>query len=100
MIHELVRELKAGDVFFDLGAYVGPYTLLASRLVGEGGRVVAFEPDPATRDLLDRNLAANGASNVTVVPSAVGRAAGACRSSPAATQQEWSPSAETSKWSR
>jgi FkbM family methyltransferase len=72
VVRELSRALRPGDVFLDLGAYVGPFTLLASRLVGPEGRVVAFEPDPVTRALLERNLAANGASNVIVAPYAVG----------------------------
>jgi FkbM family methyltransferase len=79
MIRELARALGEGDVFVDLGAYVGGYTLLASRLVGPHGKVVAFEPDPAARRLLERNLASNGAANVTVVPFAVGRDAGSVR---------------------
>jgi FkbM family methyltransferase len=79
IIRQLARALKPGDVFVDLGAYVGPFTLLAARLVGPRGSVVAFEPDPASRGLLERNLAANGASNVTVVPYAVGEHAGTVR---------------------
>ena len=79
MVRELSRALRPGDVFFDLGAYVGPFTLLASRLVGPTGRVVAFEPDPGTRALLERNLAANAVTNVTVVPCAVGDHAGTVR---------------------
>lgn len=79
IIRELTRALEPGDVFVDLGAYVGPFTLLASKLVGPQGRVVAFEPDPATRRVLESNIAANGASNVTVVPFAVGREPGTVR---------------------
>ncbi len=79
VVRELSRALRPGDVFFDLGAYVGPFTLLASRLVGPSGRVVAFEPDPRTRDVLERNLAANAVTNVTVVPCAVGDHAGTVR---------------------
>jgi FkbM family methyltransferase len=79
IIQRLAGALRPGDVFVDLGAYVGPFTLLASRLVGPEGRVVAFEPDPATRDLLERNVQANGADNVTVVPYAVGDSAGTVR---------------------
>ena len=67
-----LARVAPGDVFFDLGAYVGPFTLLAARLVGPEGRVVAFEPDPRARAVLERNLAANGVANVTVVPCAVG----------------------------
>lgn len=63
--------LRPGDDVLDIGAHVGAYTLLASRLVGEGGRVFAFEPDSVARRALERNLRANGAGNVTVVPSAV-----------------------------
>ncbi len=63
--------LQPGDVFFDVGAYMGEYSLLGARLVEPGGRVVAFEPDPVARSLLERNLAANGVSNVTVVSHAV-----------------------------
>lgn len=72
VIGELSRSLRPGDVFFDLGAFVGAFTLLASRLVGPDGRVVAFEPDPGPRDVLERNLAANRATNVMVAPYVVG----------------------------
>jgi FkbM family methyltransferase len=79
VIRQVTRALKPGDVFFDLGAHVGQYSLLASRLVGDTGRVVAFEPDPRTRGVLERNLAANDAENVTVAPFAVGRTTGTVR---------------------
>lgn len=79
VIRELSRALQPGDVFVDLGAFVGAYTLLASRLVGPEGKVVAFEPDAATRSVLERNVATNGASNVTIAPYAVGDRAGAVR---------------------
>ena len=63
--------LRPGDTVLDIGAYVGPYALLASRLVGRDGHVYAFEPDPVARALLIRNVAANSAENVTVLPWAV-----------------------------
>src|SRR6187551_3174202 len=66
------RELKGGWVFFDIGANVGFYTLLGSVLVGESGRVVAFEPGKRNLSLLDKHLALNHARNVTVVRVAVG----------------------------
>jgi hypothetical protein len=41
----LFEELVSpGDVVYDVGANVGFYTLLAAVLVGQSGRVVAFEP--------------------------------------------------------
>ena len=71
VIEFLTATLRAGDVFLDVGAYFGPYTLLASRLVGSEGRVYAFEPDPVARALLARNVRENGARNVTIVPYVV-----------------------------
>jgi FkbM family methyltransferase len=65
------QQVRRGDVVFDVGACFGAYSLLASRLVGPLGHVYAFEPDPVARSVLARNLAANRASNVTIVPHAV-----------------------------
>jgi FkbM family methyltransferase len=56
--------LRPGDRFVDLGANIGYFTVLASRLVGPGGRVVAFEPVPAVRERLVRNLELNDCKNV------------------------------------
>jgi len=38
--------VKNGDVVFDIGAHLGYYTLLLSKVVGEKGKVIAFEPNP------------------------------------------------------
>jgi FkbM family methyltransferase len=65
------RILKPGDVFLDIGANVGWYTLLAAGLVGETGRVIAFEPEPANFALLQQNIALNGYHNVVPVQKAV-----------------------------
>ncbi|HET9769111.1 MAG TPA: FkbM family methyltransferase [Thermoanaerobaculia bacterium] len=70
------RQIAAGDVVFDVGAHVGFYSLLASRLVGPAGRVVAFEPLARNLELIERHLAYNGASNVMVVKAAVGERTG------------------------
>lgn len=56
-------------LFFDIGAWLGPYTLLAADL---GARVVAVEPDPEARKQLEANVNANeGAQNVTILSNAV-----------------------------
>ena len=65
------RTLNPGDVFLDIGANIGWYTLLAARLVGETGKVFAFEPEPANFALLQRNVALNGYHNVELVQKAV-----------------------------
>lgn len=54
-----------GDVVLDIGAHQGRYSMLASRLVGDGGRVVALEPHPSNFETLTRNLQLNGISNVS-----------------------------------
>jgi len=63
--------LGRGDVFYDVGANVGFFTVLGARLVGEGGRVVAFEPVPSNADKVRRNADLNGFANITVVEKAV-----------------------------
>jgi FkbM family methyltransferase len=69
----LVRKfVRAGDMFFDVGANVGIYTLAASRLVGDEGQVHSFEPLINTFDLLKRNVDLNHAQNVHLNPVAVG----------------------------
>jgi FkbM family methyltransferase len=40
------RHLRPGDVFYDLGANAGFFSLVAATLVGPVGRCFAFEPDP------------------------------------------------------
>ena len=67
----LRRVLRSGDVFFDVGASVGFFTLLGARLVGPRGTVVAFEPHPATVQELRQNVDANALDNVLVLPQAV-----------------------------
>jgi FkbM family methyltransferase len=71
-----LQQLTEGDVFYDIGANVGCYTLYASRLVGPAGHVVAVEPHPANAAALLRNIAVNGLTNVTVLTSPLGQCVG------------------------
>ena len=69
--------LSPGDVFVDCGANLGLWSLVAAPLVGEGGRVIAFEPNPATAERLRRHARqANGVVEVheTSLGDRVGRA--------------------------
>jgi FkbM family methyltransferase len=61
VISLLIAELRPGDVFLDVGAYVGFYSLLAASKVRPTGRVVALEPDPGVLPYLRRTLARNKA---------------------------------------
>jgi FkbM family methyltransferase len=71
--------LRPGMRVVDVGANVGLYTLLTSRLVGEAGRVYAFEPEPTLFASMRDNCVANQAVNVTPVQCALGDSAGHVR---------------------
>jgi FkbM family methyltransferase len=66
-IRFLRDHLREGDVFLDVGANVGFYSLIASRLVGRSGGVLAIEADPVSYQKLCLNLELNGATNVKAV---------------------------------
>lgn len=70
------KELKLGDVVYDIGANVGYYSLLSSKLVGPYGRVYCFEPDESNVDFLKRHIQMNNAYNCIVQEVAVGRTTG------------------------
>ncbi len=67
-----LQHLQSGDVFYDVGANVGCYSLYAARLVGSSGHVYAFEPHPANVASLLRNIEANALTNVTAIAVALG----------------------------
>jgi len=62
-----LRTVKPGDTIVDAGANVGYYTLIGSRLVGDKGKVYAFEPEPANFELLQKNVRLNGLTNNVVL---------------------------------
>lgn len=71
-LREIFRSiLRPGRVAFDVGANVGWHTLLMANLVGENGRVLAFEANPSVCDRLHENLNINHFRQVEVVPYAV-----------------------------
>jgi FkbM family methyltransferase len=72
----LDRHLSPGATFYDIGASVGFFTIIAARIVGDGGRVLAFEPRPEAAAMLRHNLALNHFSNVEVHECAVTDMAG------------------------
>ena len=67
----LERVLSPGKVFVDAGANFGIYTLLASKIVGEAGRVISFEPSSRVFPVLRRNISLNGFRNVLALPLAL-----------------------------
>lgn len=52
----LINQLSVGDQVADIGAHYGFFSLLAARLVGDAGRVEAFEASESTFALLADNV--------------------------------------------
>ena len=72
----VAERLRPGDVFYDLGANIGLFSLLAARVTGSTGKVFSFEPDAQIAERLRRNAAYNNFYNITVVPMGVWSASG------------------------
>jgi FkbM family methyltransferase len=62
--------LGPGQVFLDIGANAGYFSLLASHCVGESGKVLAVEPNPAVAKQLRQNTQRNGLINVAIAEAA------------------------------
>jgi FkbM family methyltransferase len=67
----LTRELRPGQTFYDVGANVGFFSLLASKITGPTGKVIAFEPHPETIRQLRAQFEVNSLANTQVVEAAV-----------------------------
>ncbi|WP_371504447.1 FkbM family methyltransferase [Nitrosopumilus adriaticus] len=62
---EIVKnEINPGDIVIDVGANIGYYTLIFAQLVGNTGKVIAFEPETKNFEILKKNIAINNLSNV------------------------------------
>ena len=71
------NEFRPGDVFYDIGANVGAYTLVAATYWREAVRVVAIEPAALNFSRLLRNLSLNGTlAQVIPLPIALGEKTG------------------------
>ncbi len=66
-----IHEIKPGEIVVDAGANIGYYTVIFSKLVGEGGRVYAFEPDPVNFEILKKNVEQNNCRNVILEKKAL-----------------------------
>lgn len=68
--------LKPGMTFFDLGANMGLYTVLAAKRVGEKGLVVALEPSTREFARLSKNVELNKFKNVHLLNIAASNSMG------------------------
>jgi len=71
--------LRPGDRFADVGANIGLMSLFASDCVRDNGTVLAFEPHPLTRSVLQENIRLNDRTNIRVVAEALGSENGQSR---------------------
>lgn len=71
--------LRPGDTFLDVGANIGYFTLLGSKLVGKQGKVISFEPAPPNAARLKENVMLNRADNVLIHECAVSDKPGTVR---------------------
>lgn len=70
----LERELRDGDVLYDIGANIGAYALVAGRIGGPATRVLAFEPGAETFGVLCENVVLNDLADLVVpLPVVLGR---------------------------
>jgi len=70
-VSEIRQLVKEGDVAVDIGANIGYFTALLANLVGQKGKVYAFEPDPRNFQLLQRTIQRNGWTHVIAYQKAV-----------------------------
>jgi len=76
-LQRILRDnLKPGMVFYDLGSNNGFFSLLAARIVGSTGKVIAFEAEPRLGILVRENIDRNSAHNVRLVQKAVWSSSG------------------------
>jgi FkbM family methyltransferase len=76
-VQEALAELiKPGQTVYDVGANIGFFTILCSRLVGPQGKVYAFEPIPENVVTLRHNIALNKLTNVVVIEQALSASTG------------------------
>jgi FkbM family methyltransferase len=68
-----IENIKKGDTVIDVGANIGEFSLLASKIVGHGGRVFAIEPLPEICQKLKNNFLLNNFNNYNILKNALGK---------------------------
>ena len=65
--------LREGDTFVDVGANIGLMSVFASKIVKDRGKIIAFEPNPETLNILKSNIKLNNISNIETSNYALGK---------------------------
>jgi FkbM family methyltransferase len=72
VVDAMMTALKPGDVFLDVGAHLGYFSIIAARVVGPSGRVIAFEPHERLQSELRALITRNQVDRIVeIVPMAV-----------------------------
>ena len=64
--------LGEGGVFWDIGSHAGYYSMVANRIVGDTGEIIAFEPLPKNIHYMNKNFDRNKMTNIRIETCAVG----------------------------
>ncbi|MDH3618106.1 MAG: FkbM family methyltransferase [Nitrosopumilus sp.] len=67
------KSIDKGMTIIDIGANIGYFTLLFSKLVGDSGKVITFEPNPHSFKILKKNVQSNKIKNITLFSNAIGK---------------------------
>lgn len=70
------QHLKPGNVFYDIGANVGFFSIIAAKLVGDKGKVYAFEPGEGNANSIRHNARLNNFNHIEVIEKAVSHTSG------------------------
>lgn len=77
VIDAILENVRAGQTVFEIGSWVGPYSVLFSKLIGDAGSLYLFEPDPVARRICGENLRLNHCQNSFLFPFAISNRSGA-----------------------
>lgn len=72
----LLRFVEAGDLVYDVGAHIGTFAVPLAAAVGQAGRLIAIEADPANFTKLTQNLGSRGFVQSTAIHAAIGEVTG------------------------
>jgi FkbM family methyltransferase len=66
----LQLHLKPGTIFYDIGAHIGLFSLIAARVLGVQGSVFVFEPDPSNLRRIKEHASRNQLDALGIIPKA------------------------------
>lgn len=72
VLEKFLSLIKKGDVIYDIGANTGVWSVFLSKVAGDQGKVIAFEPEKESIQRLKENLKVNNISNVLIIEKALG----------------------------